>query len=75
MTHLKLLTRGKGIQEFLLTGGRVSRDPDHRRHATGKGGKDDSNVAPFRTTRLAAYTHLLSNIMRSKSFLSHQILT
>ena len=28
---------------------------------TERGGKDDSNIAPFRTNRLA--THLLSNVM------------
>ena len=39
----------------------------------GGGEKDDSNIAPFRTTRLAAFLHLLSNVMRSKSFLSHLI--
>ena len=36
---------------------------------------DDSTVAPFPTTKLAAFTHLLSNVMRSKRFLSHLILT
>ena len=34
-----------------------------------RGGKDNSNVALFRTTRLTAYTHLLSNVMPSKCFL------
>ena len=42
---------------------------------TGKGGKEDSNVAPFRTTRLAAYTYLLSNVMWFKRFLLLRILT
>ena len=37
--------------------------------------KDDSNIAPFLTTRLAAFTHLLLNVLRSKRFLSHLILT
>ena len=41
----------------------------------GGGGKDDSNIAPFLTTWLAAFTHLLSNVMRSKCLLSHLILT
>ena len=41
----------------------------------GRGGKDDSNVASFRTTRLAAYNHLFFNVMQSKCFLSHLILT
>ena len=41
----------------------------------GRGGKYDSNVAPFRTTRLAAFTNLLSNVVRPKRFLSHLILT
>ena len=41
----------------------------------GRGGKDDSNIAPFLTTRLAEFTHLLLNVMRSKRFLSHLILT
>ena len=40
----------------------------------GRGGKDDSNIAHFFTTRLAVFTHLLSNVMRSKHFLSHLIL-
>ena len=42
---------------------------------TGRGGKDDSNVSHFLTTRLAAFTQLWSNVMRSKYFLSHLILT
>ena len=33
-----------------------------------RGGKDDSNIALFLTTRLAAFTHLLLNVMRSKIF-------
>ena len=37
--------------------------------------KDDFNVAPFLTTRLAACTYLLLNVMRFKRFLSHLILT
>ena len=41
----------------------------------GRRGKDDSNIVPFRTTRLVAFTHLFSNVMRSKRFLSHLILT
>ena len=41
----------------------------------GRGGKNDSNVAPFLPTRFAAFTHLLSNVMWSKRFLSHLILT
>ena len=41
----------------------------------GRGEKDDSNVAPFLTTGLAAYIHLWLNVMRSKHFLSHLILT
>ena len=41
----------------------------------GRGGKDDSNVAPFRMIRLASFIRLLSNIMSSKNFLSHLILT
>ena len=32
-------------------------------------------MAPFLTTRLSAFTHLLLNVMRSKCFLSHLILT
>ena len=42
---------------------------------TGRAGKDESNVTHFHTTRLAAYNHLLSNVMQSKRFLSHLILT
>ena len=36
---------------------------------------EGNKVASFRTTRLATYTHLLSNVMRYKRFLSHLILT
>ena len=37
--------------------------------------KDDSNVVPFLTTRLAICTNLLFNVMLSKHFLSHLIWT
>ena len=37
--------------------------------------KDDSNVVPFRTTKLTACTHFLSNVIRFKRFLSHLNLT
>ena len=39
-----------------------------------RGGKHDTNITSFCTTRLAAFTHLLSNVMWSKHFLSHLIL-
>ena len=78
MTSLTQLTRRSG-------GLRNSKDPTYpgwdprgpglSSTCAGRGGKDDSNIAPFHTTRLAAYTHLLSNVMPSKHFLSHLILT
>ena len=65
MTHNVLLTSLQGGRKlFLLTRCVVSKDPYRRRWA-GRGRKDDSNIAPFLTTRLAAFTHLLSNVMRS----------
>ena len=77
MTSLTQLTRGSG-------GLRNAKDTTYpgwgpggpRLSSTyaGRGGKDDSNIAPFHT-RLAAYIHLLSNVMRFKHFLSHLILT
>ena len=42
---------------------------------TERGVKADPNVVPFRTTKLVAYTHFLSNVMRSKRLLSHLIST
>ena len=37
---------------------------------TGRRGKDNSNVAPFLTTKLAACIHLLLDVMRSKRFVT-----
>ena len=76
MTQNILLTRfyvgGKLLLTYPVWGpeGLVQKTP-----WAGRGEKDDSNVAPFLTTRLAAFTHLLLNVMRSKRFLSHLILT
>ena len=74
MISLTQLSRGSG-------GLRNAKDPTYPRWVPGEPGssltcagreeKDDSNIAPFSTTRLAAYTHLLSNVMWSKCFLSH----
>ena len=52
---------------------RLAKVPVHSRHALG--GKDDSNIAPFLKTRIAACIHLLLNVMPSKRFQSHLILT
>ena len=41
----------------------------------GRRGNDDSDIAPFLASRLAAFIHFLSNIIRSKRFLSFLILT
>ena len=75
MTHNILLTRNyKGIMPTYRDG--VPKDPYRRRHGhEEEGRKDDSNIVPFCMTRLAAFTYLLSNVMRFKRFLSHQILT
>ena len=73
MTHLIQLTRELGIQKIAYLPGIRSRRT--WTFVARKRGKDDSKVAPFRTTRLTACTHLLSNVMQSKRFLSHLILT
>ena len=41
----------------------------------GKGGKKNSHLAPFHTTKLAPYTHLSLNSRRLSIFQSHLILT
>ena len=76
MTHNILLTRFQGGKKLLPTySGWGLEGPIPETSWAGRGGKNDSNVAPFLTTRLAAFTHLLSNVMQSKRFLSHLILT
>ena len=74
-THQTANKGVKGYKNFQLTEDGVSEGPWPSSPCAGRGGKDDSNVAPFRTTKLAAYTHFLSNVMRSKRFLLHLILT
>ena len=78
MTSLTQQTRGSGglrNAKVPTYPGWGSGGPRPSSPCAERGGEDDSNIAPFRTTRLAAYTHLLSNVMRSKRFLSHLILT
>ena len=79
MTHFTLLTRGSSLNRQRLE---CSTYPGWGPEGTGpplpcagRGGKDDNNVAPLHTTKLAAYTNLLLNVMRSKHLLSHLILT
>ena len=78
MTPPTQLTRGSGgikNAEDPTYPGWCPEGPRPSSSCAGRGGKDDFNIAPFRTNRLAAYTHLLSNAMRSERFLSHLILT
>ena len=78
MTPLTPLTRGSGdliYEKDPTYPGLGPEEPGPSLPYAGRGGKDDFNIAPFRTTMLAAYTHLLSNVIRSKRFLSHLILT
>ena len=67
MTNIVQLTRGqkgwKKITDYREWG---PEGPGPSSPCAGRGRKDDPNVAPFRTTRLA--------VMRSKRFLSHLIL-
>ena len=64
-THNTLLSWEEKRQMFLLTRGEK---PRPSLPCAGRGGKEDYNLAPFRATRFAAFTHLLSNVMRSKLF-------
>ena len=74
--HKTLLNRGKGKQiKTKLTWGGIPTGPGSPQPWAGNEGKDDSNVAPFCTTKLAACTHLLSNVMRPERFQSDLILT
>ena len=76
MTHPIQLARGSSkYQKDSIYPGWGTEGPGPSSSCTGRGGKHDSNIVPFRATRLAAYTHLLLNVMRSKRFLSYLILT
>ena len=74
MTYNTLLTRySKENKVYLLGMGSrkiCTADAMHRKRREGW-----LQHCPFRTTMLTAFTHLLSNVMRSKRFLSHLILT
>ena len=61
-----------GDKNYLLIGDGVLKDSG-RSLCSGRGGKDDSNVAPFRTIRLTAFTNL-SSVMRPMCFLLYLIL-
>ena len=79
MAHLTPLARGsrdpKAFVKFLLTRGGVPKGPGPSSPCAGRGGKDDSNVAPLHTTKLAACTQLWLKVMRSKRLLLHLIST
>ena len=76
MIHNTLLTRGREKQIMTkLTWDGVSKDSVHCSHEQERGEKDDSNVAPFHTNKLAACTHFLLNVMQPKYFQSNLILT
>ena len=79
MTHLTPLARGsrylKESEKVPTYPGWGPEGPGPSSPCAGRGGKDDSYVAPLHTTKLAACTHLLLNVMRSKRLLSHLILT
>ena len=78
MIHLTQLTRGSRAQrstKIPTYPGWGPKEPRPSSPCTGREGKDDSNIAPFRMTRLAAYTHLLLNVTRFKRSLSHLTLT
>ena len=74
MTANTPLAREEGVTKDYYSGLGSGR-PIPSLPCAGRGIKDDSNVDSFRTTRLAEFTQLLSNFMRSKPFLSHLILT
>ena len=75
MAHKIVVTRKKRRQAILLTEYGVSKDTVRSHHTLEEEGRMTPYVASFCTTRLAACTHLLLNVMRSKTFLSHLILT
>ena len=65
MTQIVVRTREPGEQKNL---------PTYRGCPEGHGPSSLCDT-PFRMTRLAAFIHLLSNVMRAKRFLSRLILT
>ena len=76
MTHNILLTRLQEARKFfLLTRGGVPKDPYRRRHGQAEEWRMTSTLPPFLRPGLLHSPYLLSNVMRSKRFLSHLILT
>ena len=76
MTHLIQLTRGvKWVPKDSTYPEWGPEGPGPSSPCTERREKHDSNIVPFRATRLAVYTHLLLNVMWSKRFLSYLILT
>ena len=69
MTQVIQLTREKSYKNLptYRGGGPEGQGPSSA--FAEKGEKDDSNVALFRTSWLAACSHLLFNVMRSMCFL------
>ena len=75
ITHIIQLTREKEKEKFTTYQGWSLKGVRSSSLCPRRGRKDDSNIAPFHTTRLIAYTHLLLNVMRSNDFLLFLILT